>query len=98
MIEEIEYLVSSFKPHILGISETNFWRHQSLQNVQLENYDLYFAKSLDNPKHNVSRVAVYVNTCLSTEIRYDLMNDSFSSIWLEVGHKYQKNISGNSHG
>ena len=61
-IEEIEYLVSSFKPHILGISEANFWRHQSLQNVQLENYDLYFAKSLDNPKHNVSRVAVYVNT------------------------------------
>ena len=35
-IEEIEYLVSSFKPHILGISEANFWKHQSRQMYNLK--------------------------------------------------------------
>ena len=90
-INEIENVISTFRPHLLGISEANVWKNHDIQDIQIENYNVHLCKSLENPMYKVSRVAVYVHKDLSVKVRNDLMNDSFS-IWLEVGHKHQKKI------
>ena len=87
---EIEQLINEYKPHILGISEANFHSNHSLEDVQINNYTLYLADTLNNPQLNISRVAVYVHKDVVVKVRNDLMTDSFSSIWLEVGLKRQK--------
>ena len=87
---EIEQLINEYKPHILGISEANFHSNHSLEDVQINNYTLYLADTLNNPQLNISRVAIYVHKDVVVKVRNDLMTDSFSSIWLEVGLKRQK--------
>ena len=87
---EIEHIIGDYKPHILGISEANFHSNHSLEDVQIQNYTLYLADTLKNPQLNISRVAVYVHKDVIVKVRDDLMTDSFSSIWLEVGLKRQK--------
>ena len=87
---EIEHIVAEYKPHILGISESNFHSYQNLENVQINDYKLYLADTLDNAELNISRIAVYVHKDVVVNVRHDLMTDSFSSIWLEVGLRRQK--------
>ena len=89
-MNEIEQTISQYKPHILGISESNFHATHSLEDVQIDNYILYLADTLKNPELNISRVAVYVHKDVIVKVRNDLMTDNFSSIWLEVGLKRQK--------
>ena len=89
---EIENIINGYHPSILGISESNFHSNHDVQDVQIENYDLYFAKTLQNPQFNVSRIAVYVQKYLIVKVREDLMNDTFESVWLEVGLPRQKKI------
>ena len=60
-ISEIEQMVDEYKPHILGISEANLQSNHNLNDVQLEDYSLYLADTLENPELNISRVAVYVH-------------------------------------
>ena len=91
-INEIENVISSYKPHIFGISEANYWKTQDIEDVKIENYEIYFAKSLENPNFEVSRVAAYVHKDLVVKVRNDLMNDQFSSIWLELGLRNQKKM------
>ena len=88
--DSIETLISDYEPHILGISEASFWSNHDTSDVQIQNYNLFFANTLQNPQLNVSRVAVYVHESLSVKVREDLMSESFSSIWLEVGQPRQK--------
>ena len=59
-IPEIEHIIAEYKPHILGISEANHHAHHSLDDVQIDDYNLYLADTLNNPELNISRVAVYV--------------------------------------
>ena len=87
---EIEQIIAEYKPHILGISESNFLHYHSLEVVQIENYNLFLADTLKNPHLNISRVAVYVHKDLVVKVRHDLMTDTFSSVWLEVGLSRQK--------
>ena len=89
---EIEQIVAEYKPHILGISESNFYSYQNLEDVQINDYKLYLADTLNNAELNISRVAVYVHKDIVVKVRHDLMTDSFSSIWLEVGLRRQKNF------
>ena len=52
----------------------------SIQNVQIENYDVYFPETLQNPQLKSSRLAVYVHKDLMVKVRTDLMNDTFNSV------------------
>ena len=73
------------RPHVLGISESNFFKGHDQEEVQIENYKFITAKTLENPDLNVSRVCVYLHNSMVGKVRYDLMDDTFSSIWVEVG-------------
>ena len=74
----------------MGISESNFLKHHRLEDVQIEDYNLFLADTLRNPQLNISRVAVYVHKDVVVQVRHDLMTDTFSSVWLEVGLSRQK--------
>ena len=50
------------------------------------------SKTIDNPNLNVSRVCVYLHNSLVGKVRNDLMNDTFSSIWVEVGLPKKRKI------
>ena len=89
-LNEIEQTIDQYKPHILGISESNFLSSHNVEDAKINDYNLFFADTLKNPRIEVSRVAVYVHKDVVVKVRNDLMTDSFSSIWLEVGLKRQK--------
>ena len=91
-IHEIENIITTHRPHILGLSEGNFFSHQDLADVQIENYKLINAKTLKNPELNVSRICVYMHNSLVGKVREDLMDENFSSIWLEVGLPHKRKI------
>ena len=91
-INEVENLVRDYKPHVLGISESNFKIEHDKGDVKIEDYDIYLAKTIENQNLNISRVAVYVQKDVIVKVRHDLMDDSFSSIWLELGLPRQKKI------
>ena len=91
-MHEIEQVVSSNHPHVLGISEANFKRGHDVDEVQLQDYDLIQCKTLDNDNLQVSRVVCYKHQSLVGKVREDLMSDQFSSIWLEIGMPGKKKI------
>ena len=82
---EIENVISDHHPHLLGISEANLHRNHCIDNCKIDDYDLITCKTLDNVNLQISRVVVYKHNSLVAKVREDLMSDSFSSIWLEVG-------------
>ena len=91
-MREIENVVDGYHPHIMGISESNFMKNHNVEKVHIPNYKFIPAKTLSNPNLNVSRVAVYMHDSLVGKVRNDLMDDNFSSIWLEVGLPRKKKI------
>ena len=86
----IESLINTYKPGILGISESNFFESHDINDVQIENYKLFLSETLNNVDIKASRIAVYVHVSIACKIRKDLMNDTFSSIWLEINLPRQK--------
>ena len=86
----IESVINGYKPHILGVSESNFLNHHDINDVQIENYKLILSDTLANENIKASRVAVYVHDDIACTVRKDLMNDTISSIWLEVNLPRQK--------
>ena len=91
-INEIENIISTHRPSILGLSEGNFYQHHDLDSVQIENYKLINAKTLNNPELKVSRVCVYLHNSMVGRVREDLMDNNFSSIWVEVGLPQKRKI------
>ena len=91
-VHEIENVINNHHPHILGISEANFFKDHDVDEVQIENYSLVTAKTIDNSSLNVSRVCVYLHNSIVAKIRFDLMNDTFSSIWIEAGLPNKRKI------
>ena len=89
-IHEIENVVSGFHPHILGITEANYFKHHDENMIRIEDYDIITATTLDNPNLAVSRVVVYKHKSIVSKTRYDLMNDNIRSIWMEVGFPNKK--------
>ena len=91
-ILEVENIISQYRPHVLGISELNFFKEHNYDDVQIANYKLITAKTLENPELNVSRVGVYLHNSMVGSVRRDLMNNTFSSIWIEVGLPNKRKI------
>ena len=89
---ELNNIIGGYRPHVFGVTESCFKKGQDLEDVQIQDYDLYFANTIDNPCLNVSRASVYVHRDLNCKVRNDLMNDKFSSIWLELGKPRQRKI------
>ena len=82
---EIKNIVNGLHPHIMGISEANLKENHDQHLSQLEDYTLHTCPTLNNPALKTSRVVVYTHRSLVVKLRPDLMSDSYSSIWLEVG-------------
>ena len=91
-MNSIETIIKGYKPHILGISESSLSIHDDLTQSSLEDYKTFFSKTLHNQNLNVSRISVFTHKDLVVKQRLDLMNDTFSSIWLEVGLPRQRKI------
>ena len=91
-MNEIEHLIEDHKPHVLGVSETRFDKNHNLQDLYIENYDVYFSKTLQNPLLNTSRCTVFVHKDVVVKERKDLETDNFSSVWLELGLPKHKKI------
>ena len=91
-INEVENIIAGYKPHVLGISETRFQDTHNIDDLLIEDYKVYFSKTLQNPNLKTSRIAVFVHRDLVVKERLDLMNDKFSSVWLELGLPRQKKI------
>ena len=89
---EIESLVSTHKPHILGLGEANFRHDHSLEDVQLQGYTLHLDSSVDNPELGLARVAVYTHNALRVKRRPDLEDEKIAAIWLQCGLPHQKGI------
>ena len=89
---EIERAVSLVKPAVFGISEANLHHTTDLSTVQIPGYRLFTAKTLQNPTIQMSRVVVFLRDDISGTLRSDLMDDDFSSIWIELSTPNSKKI------
>ena len=89
---EIENIAAGYKPHLLGISESSFKKNHNIQDVEIQDYKIFFAKTLENKNLETSRVAAYVHKDIIVKVRNDLMSDKFSSVWLELGKPRQRKI------
>ena len=86
-------IVAGYRPHLFGISESCFKKEHDISDIEIPDYTVYLSKTLDNPNLNVSRLAVYVHKdVINPKLRLDLMNENFSSIWLEIRLPRQKSI------
>ena len=74
---ELELAVADHQPHLLGISEANFKSVHDLEEVQLEDYELFLSKTIDNPELGISRVVCYKHSSLVGSMREDLMSYHF---------------------
>ena len=82
---EVKNILNGLHPHILGLSEANLKRNHDQNLIQLDDYVLHTCPTINNPEFNTSRVVVYTHNSLVVKLRPDLMCDSYSSIWMEVG-------------
>ena len=65
-INNIESLINGHRPEIWGICEANFLKNHDIQDVQIENYQLYFSDTLNNDDIAASRIVVYVHNDMQT--------------------------------
>ena len=91
-ISDIEHAVSNLKPHILGISEANFFYGHDIEEVQLSEYSFHVCPTISNKNLGYSRVVVYVHNSVVYKIREDLMSNNYSSIWVQIGLPGKKQI------
>ena len=92
-IHEIENVITQYRPHLFGISETLFKKDHDISDIQIQDYQVFLSKTLENPSLEYSRVAVYVHKdIIQPKLRLDLMSDNFSSVWLEIHLPRQKKI------
>ena len=82
---ELNLAVGEHQPHLLGISEANFKQTHDMEDVQIADYELFVSKTIENRNLNISRVVCYKHNSLVGGVRSDLMSESFSSIWMEIG-------------
>ena len=88
----IETIIRGYQPHILGVSETSFKAHHDKNDALIDDYSTFFSKTLNNEGLKCSRITVFTHKDLVVKERSDLMSDSFSSVWLEVGLPRQKKL------
>ena len=91
-MDEMCQILQDYGPKILGISESCHLKTHSQEDISIQGYSLILSNTIHNSLIEASRVTVYIHHELSYKIRQDLMSDSFSSIWIEVGRPGQKKI------
>ena len=91
-LNDIENAISSFKPHILGVSEANLMHDHDENDIQLSDYSLVKCPTILNASLKYSRVVVYIQNSMVYKLRNDLMSSEYSSIWVQVGLPGQKQI------
>ena len=91
-MDDVEALVEKYRPHILGLSESNQFSHHDLSNVKLQEYTLHICPTILNPDLSVSRGVVYTHQSLVVKLRPDKMDQRISAIWLEVGLPRRRKI------
>ena len=91
---EVEAAVARIKPTVLCISESNLRFSVDQEKVQIPGYRLFTSKTMRNPALNISRVVVYLDKNVTGSLREDLMDPSFSSIWIELGSGKQSILLG----
>ena len=91
-INEIETIIDGYRPHVFGLSEANLHLQHDISNVQFTDYNLHTCLSLQAPNLRTSRVVVYTHKSLIVKLRPDLMDDKFSSVWIEAGLPHQRKI------
>ena len=92
-MENIEQVIEKYHPHIFGISESQFRKDHDINDIKINGYEVHLSKSLDNPDLALSRLAVYVHKDVQkVKVRHELMDNDFSSIWLDVGLCRQKTV------
>ena len=84
-LDQVEQVISCYSPHIFGISEANLFAKHNINEVQMKDYELITAKTMENPRLQYSRVVVYKHSSIISKVRTDLMSEEFSSIWIECG-------------
>ena len=89
---DVETIVQTHKPHILGLGEANFRHDHDVEDVQLQGYTLHLDSSVDNPNLGMARVAVYTHNILRVKRREDLEDDTVAAVWLECGLPNQKSF------
>ena len=89
---EIESVIETHRPHILGLCEANLRNNADTSLVQHQDYQLHVARSISNPELGIARAVVYTHSSLVVKRRADLENDSLSSVWLEIGMPRQRKI------
>ena len=57
-MNSVETIISGYKPHILGISETCFKKFHDKNDVQIDDYNIFFSKTLGNESLNASRISL----------------------------------------
>ena len=72
-MNELEHVVASLHPHVLGISEANFKKNHELEDVQLDGYDLILSKTIENEDLQISKIACYKHNSMVGTVREDLM-------------------------
>ena len=82
---DIKNIVAKYHPHILGISEANLLANHDPSLVTIPDYNLHVCPTITNPSMGNSRVVVYTHKDIVAKLRADLMCNTYSSIWLEVG-------------
>ena len=89
---DIESLINTHKPHILGLGEANFSHSHDLMDVQQADYKLHLDSCIDNPELGIARVAIYTHKSLRVKRRSDLEDSRVSAVWLECGFPNQRSI------
>lgn len=89
---DIETIISSHKPHILGLGEANFKHDHDLGDVQQLDYNLHLDSCVENPELGMARVAVYTHSSLRVKRRPDLEDNTTAAVWLECGLPNQRRI------
>ena len=67
--QEIETIIAAHKPHILGLSEANLWRHHDILASQHPDYQLHTCTTVNNDQLKVSRVVVYTHNSVIVKRR-----------------------------
>jgi hypothetical protein len=69
---DIETIIATHNPHILGLEEANFKHTHDLEDVQQHGYTLHLDSCVHNPNLGLARVAFYTHNSLKVKRRLDL--------------------------
>ena len=89
---DIESIINSHKPLVLGLGELNFRQDHDLEAVQLPGYTLHLDSCVNNPSLGMARVGVYTHEALRVKRRTDLEDDTVAAVWLECGLPNQQGL------